>query len=210
MIATEPKKVHTIAIRPDQLWPTRRHHRCQPRRRLCPLGAAAAAAPPRVYRIRPRSAKERAGRADASARRIVRRRLLGQFAALAQSRCGTLAGGAGDGPRRSGQTAPVAPRAPSAPSRAARAATGPGVLAAQRGRGSSRLPQPAGQIPGVQLGGRQPVIHKVDLGDKGTYYRAMVGPLPVRGEASRAVQRALRPPAGSASSRGINSAKLDP
>ena len=26
------------------------------------------------------------------------------------------------------------------------------------------------------LGGRQPLIHKVELGAKGTYYRAMVGP----------------------------------
>jgi hypothetical protein len=30
-----------------------------------------------------------------------------------------------------------------------------------------------GQFPG-QLGGKQAVIRKVDLGDKGTYYRAMV------------------------------------
>jgi hypothetical protein len=28
-----------------------------------------------------------------------------------------------------------------------------------------------------QLGNRQPVIRKVELGEKGTYYRAMVGPL---------------------------------
>jgi hypothetical protein len=27
-----------------------------------------------------------------------------------------------------------------------------------------------------QLGGRQPLIRQVDLGSKGTYYRAMVGP----------------------------------
>ena len=37
-----------------------------------------------------------------------------------------------------------------------------------------------------QLGGRQPVIRKVDLGAKGTYYRAMVGPL-AGDEATRAV-----------------------
>ncbi|HEY1311403.1 MAG TPA: SPOR domain-containing protein [Pseudolabrys sp.] len=29
----------------------------------------------------------------------------------------------------------------------------------------------------TQLGNRQPVIRKVELGDKGTYYRAMIGPL---------------------------------
>ena len=32
------------------------------------------------------------------------------------------------------------------------------------------------KFPG-QLGGKQPMIRQVDLGAKGTYYRAMVGPL---------------------------------
>jgi len=27
-----------------------------------------------------------------------------------------------------------------------------------------------------QLGGRAPIIHRADLGEKGTYYRALVGP----------------------------------
>jgi len=35
-----------------------------------------------------------------------------------------------------------------------------------------------------QLGGRQVLIHKVELGDKGTYYRAMVGPFANANEAS--------------------------
>ena len=35
-----------------------------------------------------------------------------------------------------------------------------------------------------QLGGRQALIHKVELGDKGTYYRAMVGPFASANEAS--------------------------
>ena len=35
-----------------------------------------------------------------------------------------------------------------------------------------------------QLGGRQVSIHKVDLGAKGTYYRAMVGPFATANEAS--------------------------
>jgi hypothetical protein len=34
-----------------------------------------------------------------------------------------------------------------------------------------------------QLGGRQPLIHKVDLGAKGTYYRTMVGPFANASEA---------------------------
>jgi cell division septation protein DedD len=35
-----------------------------------------------------------------------------------------------------------------------------------------------------QLGGRQALIHKVELGDKGTYYRAMVGPFANANEAN--------------------------
>lgn len=35
-----------------------------------------------------------------------------------------------------------------------------------------------------QLGGKQPLIHKVNLGAKGIYYRAMVGPFATGGEAS--------------------------
>jgi hypothetical protein len=34
-----------------------------------------------------------------------------------------------------------------------------------------------------QLGGKQPLIHKADLGAKGVYYRAMVGPFASSGEA---------------------------
>jgi len=33
------------------------------------------------------------------------------------------------------------------------------------------------KYPG-QLGDKAPIIHRADLGDKGTYYRAMVGPYP--------------------------------
>ncbi|MGH6725726.1 MAG: SPOR domain-containing protein [Pseudolabrys sp.] len=35
-----------------------------------------------------------------------------------------------------------------------------------------------------QLGGRQALIHKVELGAKGTYFRAMVGPFASANEAS--------------------------
>jgi hypothetical protein len=37
----------------------------------------------------------------------------------------------------------------------------------------------------TQLGGHAPVIHKVDLGAKGVYYRAMVGPFASSGEAGQ-------------------------
>ena len=60
-----------------------------------------------------------------------------------------------------------------------------------------------------QLGGRQPSIRKADLGAKGTYYRAMVGPFANAGEASQLCS-ASRQPAGSASSRRINRPSLTP
>jgi len=40
-----------------------------------------------------------------------------------------------------------------------------------------------GKFPN-QLGGRQPMIHKVDLGAKGIFYRAMVGPFANASEAT--------------------------
>ena len=46
-------------------------------------------------------------------------------------------------------------------------------------------PHSAASRPSIpnQLGGAQPLIHKVDLGAKGTYYRAMVGPFANASEA---------------------------
>ncbi len=45
-----------------------------------------------------------------------------------------------------------------------------------------------GKFPG-QLGGKQPLIRQVDLGDKGIYYRAMVGPFGNAQRGERAVQQ---------------------
>ena len=42
---------------------------------------------------------------------------------------------------------------------------------------------PQGKFP-AQLGSRQPVIRRVELGEKGTYFRAMVGPFASSNEAS--------------------------
>jgi hypothetical protein len=41
-----------------------------------------------------------------------------------------------------------------------------------------------GKFPG-QLGGKQPTIRQVDLGEKGVYYRAMVGPFGSAGDADQ-------------------------
>ena len=50
------------------------------------------------------------------------------------------------------------------------------------------LPGAAGQVPGV-LGSRSPVIKRADLGEKGVYYRAMVGPFGSAEEAVAVLQQ---------------------
>ncbi len=47
-----------------------------------------------------------------------------------------------------------------------------------------------------QLGNRQPIIHRADLGDKGTYYRALVGPF-ASSEAAAAMCSNLKAAGGS-------------
>jgi hypothetical protein len=45
----------------------------------------------------------------------------------------------------------------------------------QRGRCRRGLSKSAGQIPN-QLGGREPIVRRTDLGPEGIYYRASIGP----------------------------------
>ena len=51
------------------------------------------------------------------------------------------------------------------------------------------------KFPG-QLGNRQPIIHRADLGDKGTFYRALVGPF-ASSEAASAMCSNLKAAGGS-------------
>jgi cell division septation protein DedD len=51
------------------------------------------------------------------------------------------------------------------------------------------------KFPG-QLGSRQPIIHRADLGDKGTFYRALVGPF-ASSEAAAAMCSNLKAAGGS-------------
>ena len=60
-----------------------------------------------------------------------------------------------------------------------------------------------------QLNGRELSIQKADLGSKGTYYRAMIGPSPAPTRRANGA-RASRRLAASAWSREINEPKLDP
>ena len=188
IVGTEPKRVRTIAIHPDQsaAADATRQQRQLPRRRaqlrqrrpdqcrrrrwpvilrllLIPNRRLRRASRWRVLHRRLRTRLRRQHRAMPHCHSALMLRLHGlrRRPALPRPRAhrggGTDADGADDRKRRH------------------RRLCGAGLLAAQRSRSAGGIPRSAGQVPG-QLGGKQPLIHHVDLGDKGIYYRAMVGP----------------------------------
>ena len=87
-------------------------------------------------------------------------------------------------PAAPARTAAVAPQAPAA---ASTGGAGSYVqVSSQRSEGEAQAAFRSLQAKFPdQLGGRQSAIYKVDLGAKGTYYRAMVGPFANAGEASQ-------------------------
>jgi hypothetical protein len=181
-IVGEPKKIRTIAIRPDQ-----------------PFGSTAAAAatvpsssPP------PAPAKPAAARAAAPAvtaeaeeakppvRQIPIRQTPPQSAQSANAPLSLNPESEGAPARAPARTASAPPRAP-APA-ATVSAGGPGSyvqVSSQRSEADAQSSFRAlqGKFPS-QLGSRQAVVRRADLGDKGTYYRAMVGPFASASEAS--------------------------
>ncbi len=178
VVATEPKKVHTIAIRPDGT-------------------AMAEAAPTPVVASPPR-----APAADPAPRQPVARAEPApapppphRVAVSAPSNAPlSLSPDAPDQPgpaprvTRTAVAAPptqIAAPAPSAPARAAPVSTPSGggsgyavQISSQRSEADaqSAFRGLQAKFPG-QLGGKQPMIRQIDLGAKGIYYRAMVGPL---------------------------------
>jgi SPOR domain len=157
----EPKKIHTVPIHPDQ------------------MGDAPAAAPTPVAPAPtpgPRSRAEPAPRSAPPPR--------GGNAPLSLVPGSQSAAPAVEAPRtRVARTEP----APAAPAPTAPAATAPAPspstggyavqVSSQRSEAEAQAAfrELQGKFPS-QLGSRQPIIHRADLGDKGTYYRAMVGP----------------------------------
>lgn len=91
------------------------------------------------------------------------------------------------GPARVAPRAVAPPPTPMATASAGSAGGGYAVqVSSQRSEAEAQAAFRAlqGQFPG-QLGNRQPMIHRVDLGDKGIYYRAMVGPFANGNDASQ-------------------------
>ena len=154
----EPKKIHTVVIRTDQQ----------------PADAAVAAPPPppaTTRSVAPRVPVAAASRPAAS----------GANAPLSIVPQG---GGEPPAPARSHVAraeAPAAPMAVAPASEPAPAASAQGGYAVQVTSQRSEAEAQAAfrslraKFPS-QLGGREPIIRRADLGDKGTYYRALVGP----------------------------------
>ena len=154
--STAPKKIHTVPIRPDQ---------------AAPSDATATAAPPPASVVAPRPPTQRvakpAAQADANAP-----------LSIVPNQGGETPHRTGAQPGRSGHARPrwLQPQAPLRPRPGARAAT------RFRSRPSAAKPKRRSAFRALQakfpdqLGGRQPLVRRADLGDKGIFYRALVGP----------------------------------
>lgn len=191
VISSEPKKIHTIAIHPGP--PEIADG--QPVTAAAPPPAPAPAPPP-ARMAAPAPVKEAAppapvARAPAAVpepppapRQMAEARATApvQHAATASSNAPLSL--SPNAPTR----APMRTAAVAAPAPIARAAAAKGSYAVQlSSRRSEAEAQSAfhslqAKYPN-QLGGRELLIHKVELGAKGTYYRAMVGPFATSNEA---------------------------
>ena len=189
VIGSEPKKVRTIAIRPDQ-----------PVADAAPSTMSAAAAPapapapaPRAAAAPPRAVPDTTADAEESAPAAPTRSTPPPRQAAAPSGNSPLSLNPNAAPSRAAPVpAPAAPArtaavAPQAPAAASTGGAGSYVqVSSQRSEGEAQAAFRSLQAKFPdQLGGRQSAIHKVDLGAKGTYYRAMVGPFANAGEASQ-------------------------
>ncbi|HEY6860348.1 MAG TPA: SPOR domain-containing protein [Pseudolabrys sp.] len=199
VIGNEPKKIRTIAIHPDQpVMPDATPPGAAP---LAVPAPARAAVTPATRPSAPSARATDVVTADAEQDLVPPP----TARAAAPVRSAAPASSSSGAPLALNPDAPPAARAPAAPSRtasvAAPAQMAPAPSAAAKG-GNAGGPGSYVQVSSQrseaeaqaafrslqakypnQLGGRQPLIHKVDLGAKGTYYRAMVGPFANANEA---------------------------
>ena len=160
--AGEPKKIHSVTIRSDQVGN--------------PNAAAPAPAAP-APGARPRAT-------EAPARTTAPKAGGNAPLAIVPAAQGTAPAPAAEPPPRSRV---ARTEAPSAPIATAPVATAPAAAPAAGGyavqvtsqrseaEAQTEFKSLQAKFPG-QLGSRQPIIHRADLGDKGTFYRALVGP----------------------------------
>jgi SPOR domain len=165
--AGEPKKIRTIAIRPDQS--TSATDAPAPTRSAVPAPAPNVPAPQRT------SAPSAAEPGPSPIRQIPTTR---QAAPNAPASNAPLSLSPDAAPARQAAASP-APRAVAAAPAVAADPSGSYLVqvSSQRSEADaqSALRSLQAKFPG-QLGNRPAVVRRADLGDKGTYYRAMVGP----------------------------------
>ncbi|HTC06602.1 MAG TPA: SPOR domain-containing protein [Xanthobacteraceae bacterium] len=175
----EPKKVHTVTIRSDQVGN--------------PNATASAAGPTPIAPAPAARPKATEAPARATAPRT------GGNAPLAIVPVAQGAAPAAEPPPRSRVARTEAPSAPvaTAPTAAPSAGGYSVQVTSQRSEADAQTEFKTLQakFPG-QLGNRQPIIHRADLGDKGTYYRALVGPF-ASSEAAGAMCSNLKAAGGS-------------
>jgi hypothetical protein len=185
IVATEPKKVHTIAIRPDGTAMAD----------AAPASIAAIASTPQPPPLaapapppaRPAVAEQPPQRTqqpthtEPPPRRTVAAAPSGGPLSLSPDDAAPASAPAAPAPRPA-RTAVAAPTQTAPVQAAAPASNGGGGYAVQvssqrsEAEAQAAFHSLAAKYPS-QLGGKQPLIRHVDLGAKGVYYRAMVGPL---------------------------------
>ena len=197
VVAGEPKKIRTIAIRPDQ-------SATADALPSSPLGAAAAPAravpapPPQAPAPRAAPPLARASADTATVDAEQDQTPAAPARAAPPVRQAAPAANSHAPLSLNPNAAPARAPAPAAPTRTASLpppvaasnanAGGPGSYVQVSSQRSESEAQSAfralqAKFPS-QLGSRQPLVHKVDLGAKGTYYRAMVGPFATANEAA--------------------------
>jgi hypothetical protein len=177
----EPKKIHTVTIRADQMGN--------------PNAAAPAPAP---------AAPAPAARPKATDAPVVRQSPAPKASGNAPLAIVPVAQGAAPAPAaepppRSRVARTEAPGAPVATTPAAPPAAGGYAVqvTSQRSEADAQTEFKALQAKfPSQLGSRQPIIHRADLADKGTFYRALVGPF-ASSEAAAAMCSNLKAAGGS-------------
>jgi SPOR domain len=193
IVGSEPKKVRTIAIRPDQSTspdaaPPSPPPAPPPARVANVTPAKLAATPSRVVTTAPPAAED-AEPAPAPRPPVVRAAQPVQ-AAAAPARGNAPLSLSPDAPTRAAPARAAAAPARTAavtPAQTAPVAAGGSYavqVSAQRSEAEAQAAFRSlqGKYP-IQLGGKQPVIRQVDLGEKGVFYRAMV-PAGSSGEAT--------------------------
>jgi hypothetical protein len=173
----EPKKIHTVTIRSDQ------------------VGNANAAAPAPVPAAAAPAARPKATEAPARATAPK----AGGNAPLAIVPVAQGAAPAAEPPPRSRVARTEAPSAPVATVPAAAPAAGGYAVQVTSQRSEAEAQTEFKTLQAKfpdQLGNRQPIIHRADLAEKGTFYRALVGPF-ASSEAAAAMCSNLKAAGGS-------------